>query len=149
MSSNMRWMVAQAVLMVAIVVSWSAWPPVPQGMVVEVLGWVFIAIGVVVAAAARIEMGSSFTPSPTPKARGALVTGGPFRLVRNPFYLGLLLCFAGGSLERSWVGFGLTVLLGILWAAKVRVEEEQLASRFPAYAEYKERVRYRLIPFVY
>jgi len=77
------------------------------------------------------------------------VTKGPFRLVRNPFYLGLLLICAGGSLERSWIGLGLTVLLRLLWAAKVRTEERYLAARFPEYADYRQRVRYRLVPFVY
>ncbi len=133
--------------MVAIVVSWSSWPPVPQSLAAHILGWVFIAAGVGIAAATRVAMGSSFTPFPKP--RGALVTKGPFRLVRNPFYLGLLLICAGGSLERSWIGLGLTVLLGLLWAAKVRTEERYLAARFPEYADYRQRVRYRLVPFVY
>jgi protein-S-isoprenylcysteine O-methyltransferase Ste14 len=70
-------------------------------------------------------------------------------VVRNPFNLGLLLVFAGGSLERSWIELGLTLLLGVLWAAKVRAEERYLAVRFPEYAEYRQRVRYRLVPFLY
>ena len=64
-------------------------------------------------------------------------------------YLGLILVFAGASLNRSWIGLGLTGVLAVLWAGKARVEERYLDARFPGYAEYRRRVRYRLVPFLY
>ena len=42
-----------------------------------------------------------------------------------------------------------TLALALLWAAKARVEERHLSDRFPAYAEYRRRVRKRLLPLVY
>lgn len=144
----MRWVVAQTVLFVAIVVSWGFSSP-PHGVAFRVVGGVLLVSGLALIVSARIAMGGSFTIFPRPRAGGKLVTSGPFRLVRNPIYLGVILCFVGGSLESGWLGLPLTAALGVLWAAKIRVEETYLAASFPEYADYRQRVRYRLIPLVY
>ena len=86
---------------------------------------------------------------PRPRNEGTLVTGGPFRVVRHPIYLGALMCLAGASLFRSWTGLALTGVLAVLWGAKARVEERFLSARFPDYERYRRRVRFRLVPFVY
>lgn len=142
----MTWVAAQTALMLAVAVSWFFPPWVHGG---EIAGAVLAAAGAALLAWARVSMGRSFTVSPEPPAGGELVTRGPFRLVRHPTYLGALLCLAGGSLFRSWTGLALTAALALLWAGKARVEERHLAARFPAYAEYRRRVRFRLLPFVY
>ena len=94
----MNWVVAQTALMVAIVVSWF-FQPRPHGLAVQVVGWMLIAIGIALTAATRIALGRSFTVLPEPRERSELVTSGPFRLVRNPMYLGVLLLFGGASLN--------------------------------------------------
>jgi protein-S-isoprenylcysteine O-methyltransferase Ste14 len=142
------WVAAQTVLMAAVVVSWF-FPPWVKGVVPQVVGGVLLAAGAVLLVTARVTMGRSFTVRPRPRAEGSLVTGGPFRLVRHPTYLGALLCLAGGSLFRSWTGLALTGVLAVLWAGKARAEEGYLAEKFPEYGEYAARVRYRLVPFVY
>ena len=144
----MIWVVTQSVLMAGIAVSW-LFQPRPHGLAPHAVGWVLIGIGLALAVGTRLALGKSFTVLPQPRARSELVTTGPFRLVRNPMYLGLILVFAGASLNRSWIGLGLTGVLAVLWAAKARVEERYLAEQFPEYAEYAARVRYRLVPFVY
>jgi protein-S-isoprenylcysteine O-methyltransferase Ste14 len=145
----MSWVAAQTALMAAIVASWFFPPWVGQAHALQVAGGVMVAAGVALLLAARTAMGSSFTVRPQPRAAGQLVTRGPFRLVRHPIYLGALLCFAGGSLFRSWTGLGLTAGLAVLWGAKARVEERYLSDRFAEYAAYRRRVRYRLVPFLY
>ncbi len=144
----MTWVVAQTALMVSIVVSWF-FPPWITGDVARIVAIVLLAAGGVLIVTTRLAMGRSFTVLPKPRAGGELVTAGPFRLVRHPTYLGFLLCLAGGSLLHSWTGLALTSALAVLWAGKARVEERYLAVQFPEYAEYANRVRYRLVPFVY
>ena len=113
------------------------------------VGWVLIGVGLALAVGTRLALGRSFTVLPQPRARSELVTTGPFRLVRNPMYLGLLLVFAGASLNRSWIGLGSDRRARCPLGGKARVEERYLAEQFPEYAEYAARVRYRLVPFVY
>jgi len=40
-------------------------------------------------------------------------------------------------------------LLAVVWALKASVEERFLVARYPGYAGYCQRTRYRLVPFVY
>ena len=145
----MSWVAAQTALMAAIAASWFFPPWVGQALAVQVAGGALVGAGAALILAARTAMGSSFTVRPEPRTGGRLVTRGPFRLVRHPVYLGALLCFAGGSLLRSWTGLGLTAVLAVLWGAKARVEERYLNERFAEYGAYRRRVRYRLVPFLY
>ena len=59
---------------------------------------------------------------------------GPYRLVRNPLYLGSFLMVVGiclliGDPENIWIS---AVVLAILYIPKVRSEEHFLASKFPS-----------------
>ncbi len=71
-----------------------------------------------------------------------LVTSGPFRLVRHPLYLSVLLLWAGGALALlSWVMALCLVLLWPLFVVRARQEEVLLERHFgAAYREYAERV---------
>jgi protein-S-isoprenylcysteine O-methyltransferase Ste14 len=93
-------------------------------------------------------MGRSLTPFPKPVAAG-LVTTGPFAVVRHPIYTGGLAFFAGYSLFSSVAALLSTIALGLLWAAKLRVEERLLVSVYAGYPAYARRVRRRLVPFLY
>jgi protein-S-isoprenylcysteine O-methyltransferase Ste14 len=94
-------------------------------------------------------LGSGLTPFPMPAEEGRLVDVGPYAVVRHPVYTGGILFAAGISFALSpWALVG-TAVLAVVWALKARVEERFLAARYPAYAEYCTRTRYRLVPYVY
>ena len=83
--------------------------------------------------------------------KGKLVTGGPYMVVRHPFYLGFLLLTTGLVVIAPLVE---TIgLAGISWAviiSQIKREEEELLKRYGRrYREYMERVRWRLIPNLY
>lgn len=79
-----------------------------------------------------------------------LVTGGIYRVIRHPSYLGLLVNSFGWALAfRSGVGVLLTVILIPLLLARIRSEEALLLSQFGnEYGEYRRRTS-RLIPGVF
>jgi protein-S-isoprenylcysteine O-methyltransferase Ste14 len=105
--------------------------------------------GALVIALAGRALGSGFTPFPRPAEGAALVEDGPYAVVRHPVYSGGILVAAGISLALSPWALAATGILAVVWGLKARVEERFLAERYPRYADYCARTRYRLIPYVY
>src|SRR5262245_19489673 len=79
-----------------------------------------------------------------------LVTTGPYRHVRHPSYLGMMLGLVGWALVfRSSVGVAAAALGLPLLALRIDSEEALLAAHFgAAYADYRRRT-WRLVPGVY
>jgi len=79
-----------------------------------------------------------------------VISTGPYSIVRHPMYAGafLLLIFTPIALG-SWIGvlFALPVILVIV--LRLLDEEKFLGSNLPGYEAYRQRVRYRLIPYVW
>lgn len=133
------WVVAQFALMAVIVVLGVVKPIWPDP--VRVAGFPLVLGGVALAIWAVRTLGTSLTPYPVPRQEGALVEGGPYRLVRHPMYVAGLLVFGGYGLLAS-VPAAIAVLpLAALWHFKARVEERHLGERFPGYESYRRRVR--------
>ncbi len=79
-----------------------------------------------------------------------LVTTGPYRLVRNPMYLGHLIFFLGlALLLLSWPSW-LVFVVHLFWFdRRARADEEHLRHLFGgAYDEYRARVK-RWLPGLY
>lgn len=79
-----------------------------------------------------------------------LATGGPFRFLRNPIYMGLNLLALGSALWVPTAPLWIAVVLMVAGSdLRARSEEVVLARAFGApYAEYRRRTR-RFIPGVY
>jgi protein-S-isoprenylcysteine O-methyltransferase Ste14 len=74
----------------------------------------------------------------------ALVIEGPYRLTRNPMYLGLLLLYVGVAcwFGLLWPLLLAPVLMGVMSEAVIRREERYLTSKFgDEYRRYQTRVR--------
>ena len=73
-----------------------------------------------------------------------LVTSGPFRITRNPMYVGILLMLSGIACLFGTVGPWIVVpVLGVVFdVIFVRQEEERMETMFgDAYKRYKAQVR--------
>lgn len=110
----------------------------------RVVGAVVIAAGaafVVTAPAMFAWNRTTIVPHGTART---LLTGGPYRLTRNPMYVGLVLLYLGVALVLNQLG-PLVVLVLPLWILSTKTipyEEAVLGSIFGAqYRAYTERVR--------
>jgi len=83
--------------------------------------------------------------------RGQVVVDtGPYHVVRHPMYSGAVLLFVGMPLWlQSSAGALLAIILIGLFVLRIALEEGLLRRELPGYAAYAERVRYRLIPFLW
>jgi protein-S-isoprenylcysteine O-methyltransferase Ste14 len=78
------------------------------------------------------------------KPATTIVTVGPYRITRNPMYVGLIGVYVGASLllDTWWAFALLPVVVLIIDRAVIRREERYLASAFAAdYEAYRTRVR--------
>ena len=76
-----------------------------------------------------------------------VISSGPYAFVRHPMYSGVMLYFLGiPLLLGSWWGVALAPVFALLFAIRARIEERALIEGLPGYADYAERVRYRLVP---
>ena len=87
--------------------------------------------------------------APDPLQWSRLVALGPYRVIRHPMYLALLLVSLPVVVDSfSLFRFGVwLVLLGTL-IYKMGYEESMLLAKFPLYGEYRQRTS-RLIPGLY
>ena len=128
--------------------AWLIWPLTPQTWSLPALALLGCAVALGAWALAHNRPGN-FNVRPEPKASGRLVTGGPYRFMRNPMYSALLL-FAAAELVAygdSWK-IACWFALALVLLAKAMLEERGLRAHFPGYAEYAKRV-HRFIPGVF
>jgi len=79
-----------------------------------------------------------------------VISTGPYAVIRHPMYSGALMMLLGIPLALgTWWAFIFVVLLfaAIVW--RLLEEEKFLAKNLPGYSSYRQKVRYRLIPFIW
>ena len=111
-------------------------------------GLIFVVAGAAWFALGLRALGWNLTVFPRPKPQGVLVEHGVYRYARHPIYGGGLLMFVGFGLISSVPALAATTLLAYIWVRKSQEEERLLAERFPAYPEYRSRVRGRFLPWL-
>ncbi len=118
----------------------------PQDIVAATLVIAGIALGL----SALVTMRQSrFKIAPEPHAEAALITSGPYALIRHPMYTALLVTTFGLFLNYPIPGhFIAWALLFIVLNIKLSYEERLLAAKFAAYAAYRSGTK-KLFPFVY
>ena len=79
-----------------------------------------------------------------------VVSTGLYGIVRHPMYFATLLMFLSMPLILGSV-YGFLVMLAYIpvLAARIRGEESLLGRELKGYSEYKQKVRYRLIPRIW
>jgi protein-S-isoprenylcysteine O-methyltransferase Ste14 len=79
-----------------------------------------------------------------------VISTGVYGFVRHPLYLGcVLMMFGAPLLLGSIFGLSISVLTVFVLAARIMGEEKMLVNELEGYEDYKKKVTYRLIPFVW
>ena len=117
----------------------AAWGLLPAAKIVIVFGFVLQILGV-----ASLNRSLAIVA-----AKREIKTRGMYRFVRHPLYASYLLIFTGYILANTtWMNVALYVMtMGFLFVRLVR--EEKHLGLDPMYAQYMQRVRFRVMPFVF
>jgi protein-S-isoprenylcysteine O-methyltransferase Ste14 len=108
------------------------------------LGGVLVVAGVALLATFNLAFSRKGTAVEPWKPTTAIVTTGPYRLTRNPAYLGMALLYAGIAVMSSalWVLLPLPFVLAVVDRAVIAREERYLERKFGSeYLDFKARVR--------
>jgi protein-S-isoprenylcysteine O-methyltransferase Ste14 len=79
-----------------------------------------------------------------------VVSEGPYAVVRHPGYLGMIVAAPAAVLALgSWLGLVPALGYSALIARRAVLEDRYLREHLDGYAEYADRVRFRLVPGVW
>lgn len=79
-----------------------------------------------------------------------VVDTGLYGIVRHPMYTSTILLFLSIPLVLgSFIAFVVFLAYPVLIARRIRNEEQVLEKGLAGYREYKQKVKYRLIPFIW
>jgi protein-S-isoprenylcysteine O-methyltransferase Ste14 len=124
--------------------SWSKVPPY-----VAIVGDVVVALGLLVIFFVFKE--NTFTSGVIEvDAEQKVISTGPYALVRHPMYLGAVVMLLGVPLSLgSWWGLFTIIPITLVIVWRLLKEEKFLVENLPGYAEYRNRVRHRLVPLIW
>jgi len=125
------------------------WRVLPEAAVFAYAGLALTIAGLGFMAWSRVALGRNWSATVTIKQDHALVSSGPYAIVRHPLYAGVLLAMLGTAIFFGQIrGFIAVCLTFGGWWLKSRTEEEFMVEQFGAsYRRYQERVK-ALIPYV-
>ena len=79
-----------------------------------------------------------------------MIDTGLYGIIRHPMYTATILLFLAMPLVLgSWVSFAIMLLYPVVIVFRIRNEEQVLETGLAGYREYKQRVRCRLLPFIW
>jgi protein-S-isoprenylcysteine O-methyltransferase Ste14 len=70
------------------------------------------------------------------------VVGGPYRISRNPQWLGLFLVLLGSAIAaRIWLYIGIVIIVGFIYHIQILDEEDACIEKYgDSYREYIKRI---------
>jgi protein-S-isoprenylcysteine O-methyltransferase Ste14 len=125
------------------------WSAIPLG--IQMIGWILLVMaGVIVW---HVMMTNAYLSSwaRIQDDRGQVVIQeGLYQWIRHPMYLGIMISFLGIPLMlNSWWAMIPSVVIVALFVYRTYREDQMLKDGLAGYAEYTEKVRYRLLPRIW
>ena len=79
-----------------------------------------------------------------------VIDTGLYGIIRHPMYTATIFLFLAIPLVLgSWISFAIMLLYPVAIVARIGNEEKVLEEGLQGYKDYKEKVKYRLVPFVW
>lgn len=79
-----------------------------------------------------------------------VIDTGLYGVIRHPMYTATIFLFLAIPLVLgSWISFAIMLLYPVAIVARIGNEEKVLEEGLQGYTEYKKKVKYRLLPFVW
>jgi protein-S-isoprenylcysteine O-methyltransferase Ste14 len=127
--------------------AWMAWSAVSLPAWLRWMGVVVCTLGVGLLAWTLRSLGTNLTDTVVTRRAHTLVTHGPYRWVRHPFYDALAsLILAIALLAANWFVLATGAVVFVLLAVRSRTEEAMLLARFgEPYSDYQQRTG-RFVP---
>ena len=117
-------------------------------------GWAGIVImvgGIALRWWANQTLGAYYTRTLRITQGQRIVQDGPYRVIRHPGYLGIMLMWGGAALATvNWITALIVVVGGVaVFSYRIRSEEAMMAEAFgERYTAYEDRT-WRLVPFIF
>jgi protein-S-isoprenylcysteine O-methyltransferase Ste14 len=114
------------------------------------IGLLLMIPGFLLMQAAEKHLGKQFSIRVTLQQEHQLIRSGPYKFIRHPRYLGILLFFLGISLTfRSLIGLLLIVALTIVFVWRIFTEESLMHQEFGKEWETYCQQSWRIFPFLF
>jgi protein-S-isoprenylcysteine O-methyltransferase Ste14 len=125
------------------------WSSVPLG--IQLIGWLLLAVaGLMVWHVMMTNAYLSSWARLQEDREQVVVQEGAYRHIRHPMYLGIIVAFLGIPLALgSWWAMIPSIVIDGLFVYRTYREDLMLIHGLSGYAEYTERVRYRLLPGIW
>jgi protein-S-isoprenylcysteine O-methyltransferase Ste14 len=123
------------------------WSPVPA--YISIAGDVLVALGLYINFLVFRENSYGGASIETVEGQRVISTG-LYAFIRHPMYVGVLIMLTGIPLALdAWWGLVIIALSfpALVW--RILDEEKLLKKDLPGYGEYTQKVRYRLVPYVW
>ena len=79
-----------------------------------------------------------------------VIDTGLYGIVRHPMYMATILMFLSIPLVLgSWYAFVVFLLYPVIIAVRIKNEEQVLSKELNGYKEYKQKVKYKILPFIW
>lgn len=123
------------------------WTSVPSWLVVTASALLLISYGLY----AEVMRENAWLSRTVEVQEGqTVVDTGLYGIVRHPMYAVTTVLFLSMPLVLgSWVSFGVFLIYPALMVKRIRHEEALLEAELPGYADYKKKIKYRMIPFLW
>jgi protein-S-isoprenylcysteine O-methyltransferase Ste14 len=135
------WLIPPTILLVQVGQISAEW------MLIRVIGAALSLYAVVMMPWATRALGASYAPGPAVMQNHALVSSGPFRLVRHPIYSAVAALWLGAALGTlDWLLLALWPVIMAGLTKQSRTEEEMLRAKFGDTYDAFARPKWRLVP---